>query len=173
MMLSPKLEDELNKQINREIMSAYLYLSMSAYCEHINMEGFAKWMLIQSQEELLHAMKIFNYVRDREGRVKMLPIAQPQIEFSSLQQVFEEAVKNERDLAEKLNALASLAFENKDNTTYNFLDWFLSEQVEEIAITQGVLDKIKLVGDNGHGLLILNNELGSRVLEDNTQGQAA
>lgn len=164
-MLSDKLTKELNIQIGRELESAYLYFAMAGYCKSISMDGFEHWMLLQAQEEMAHAMKIYRFINDRGGRVLPPALPQPRSNFNSLQEMFETALINEQDLDQKLNLLASSALAEKDNTTYTFLEWFLTEQVEEVSSCTTILDKIKLIGNAGYGLLMLNDELAKRQPE--------
>ncbi|MCB0309619.1 MAG: ferritin [Bdellovibrionales bacterium] len=161
-MISDKLATALNQQINSELQAAYLYLAMSAYFNSRSLNGMAHWMLMQSQEELQHAMRIYKYLSDQGVKTELLELAKPTNTFSGVQDVFEHALANEKLLAEKLNSLAGMALNEKDNTTYSFLEWFLTEQVEEIATCNTILDKLKLIGESGHGLLLINNELGER-----------
>lgn len=169
-LIADSLAKNLNTQLNRELQSAYLYFSMAAECKARSLDGFEHWMLLQAQEEIGHAMKIYRYLNDRNCRVVTLALNQPQTTFDSIQQIFEMALKNEEDLDHKLNALATESFELQDNTTYQFLKWFLDEQVEEIATCVTILDKLKLIDDNGYGLLMLNDELGKRKAEEDDGG---
>lgn len=165
-MLLKEVSEALNQQINNEFQAAYLYLSMSSYCEDRNLSGVAHWLRMQSQEELTHGMKIYNYLNDMESNAKMLAIPQPKTEFKSIIEVFEEALASEKKVASDLSAIASLAMEKKDQLTYSFLKWFLDEQIEEISSVGGILEKVKLIGDNGHGILMLDSELGGRKAEE-------
>ncbi|RMG40664.1 MAG: ferritin [Candidatus Dadabacteria bacterium] len=164
-MIGKRLADELNKQINIELFAAYQYFSMAAYCEAKSLDGFASWMKVQAQEELSHALKIYDYLIDRGATVTMLAIEQPKVKFNSVLDAFQTALKNEEDLGTRFNELSEIAREEKDNITYSFLKWFLDEQVEEVALVSSVIDKLKLIGDNGYGLLMLSNELGQRQPE--------
>ena len=162
-MLNKKLAEELNKQINIELQAAYLYFSMSIWFDFKSLDGFAHWMELQAQEEVAHGTKIYNYLSDLDFKVTLLPIEKPEAEFKSPQDAFQMALKNEKDLMEHLNALSKLAMEKGDNTTYTFLEWFLTEQVEEISLCSTMLDKLKLIGDNGYGILMLNSEMAART----------
>jgi ferritin len=161
-MISEKLVQEFNQQICREFESAYLYLSMAAYCKSQSLDGFENWMLLQAQEEIGHAMKIYNYVLDRGRQVTLAALPQPRSTFKSMQEVFQVALDNEVDLDKKLNGLANAALAERDNTSHVFLEWFLTEQVEEVSTCNTILDKLKLIGDNGYGLLALNDEMAQR-----------
>lgn len=164
-MLTKKIHDELNAQLQREFQSAYLYLAMSSYATSKNMDGTAKWMMLQAEEEVGHAMKIYKYICEREGRAILHAVPQPKVEFASILEIFETSLQNERALAEALNNLSSLALSEKDNTTYTFLEWFLTEQIEEINSCVTIIHKLKLTGDNGYGLLMIDQELGGRQPE--------
>jgi ferritin len=162
-MIDPKMEKALNDQIVAEFYSAYLYLSMAAYFDAEGLAGFAQWMRAQFQEEQAHAMKMFNYVTERGGRVKLGAIDAPPTEWDSSVQVFEETLKHEQKVTGLINKLVDLALSISDHATDNFLRWFVSEQVEEEDSVDSVLSQLKLIGDNGQGLLMLDRELGARV----------
>lgn len=164
-MLQQSLVEKLNDQLNFELHSAYVYFAMAADMDHRSLDGFANWMKIQAQEEIQHAMRIYNYVNDRGAKVELAAQAQPKGEFASVAEVFEVALQHEVALSERLNELAGVALELKDNTTYSFLEWFLTEQVEEVSMVQSICDKVKMIGDNGYGLLQLSDELGKRQPE--------
>lgn len=165
-MLTEKIVNALNTQINYEFNAAYVYFGMATYCDSKSMDGFASWFKIQAEEEVSHGMKIYQYLMDLGQPVDLQAVEAPKTDFSSFEELFETAVENEKSLARVLNELANLALEERDQMTYHFLKWFLDEQVEEIALTSGVLDKIRLVGDSGNGLFILNEELGKRKPEE-------
>jgi ferritin len=162
-MLSEKMEKALNKQINAELYSAYLYLSMSSYFESIDLEGCANWMKAQTQEEMIHAMKIYDYVIERGGRVILDKIDAPKAELDSALAVFEHAYEHEQLVTSLINDLMNLAIEERDHATQIFLQWFVSEQVEEEASASAVVQKLKLAGDGG-GLFMVDRELGQRQL---------
>jgi ferritin len=162
-MLNKKMQEAINSQINAEIYSSYLYLSMSAYFESINLSGFASWMRAQAQEEMVHAMKFYDYVNERGGRVILGPIEAPPSEWESAVSVFDATYKHEQKVTGLINDLVDLAIEEKDHATNNLLQWFVSEQVEEEASASGVLNKAKLTGDAPGGLFMLDQELGARV----------
>jgi len=161
-MLSKKMQDAMNDQIQIELGSAYVYLSMAAYCEANNLPGFANWMQMQFQEELDHAMKFFVFVNDRGGRVLLQAIEQPPAEFASPTDVFEQTLAHEQMVTASINALYKLAVEEGDYASQNFLNWFVTEQVEEEKSASEVLDTLKMIGDQGHALLMLDRELGQR-----------
>lgn len=162
-MLSEKMTQALNKQLNAELFSAYLYLSMSAHFSDMGMSGFATWMNVQYQEEMSHAMKFYNYILERGGKVTLAAIDAPQTEWESTQAVFEDTLKHEQLITSLINELADLAIEEKDHATGIFLHWFVTEQVEEEDNVNEVLSKLKLTSGSGNGMFILDKELGLRV----------
>jgi len=161
-MLSKKMEKALNEQINAELYSAYLYLSMAAHFESVNLLGFASWMKVQTQEEVTHAMKIYDYVTQQLGRVTLKPIAGPPTEWKAPLTAFEAACKHEQHISGRINDLVNLAVGEKDHATNNFLQWFVKEQVEEEASVDAVVQKLKLVKDAACGLFMIDRELGQR-----------
>jgi ferritin len=171
-MISEKIVEALNRQINAEFYSAYLYLSMSAYFESINLKGFANWMRVQAKEEVTHAMRIYNYVVDRGGRVRLLPIEQPPVEWGSPLSAFEAAYQHEMKVTGMINELVELAMQERDFATYNMLQWFINEQVEEEASTSEIVEKLKLVGGEGRALFMLDRELGQRQFTPEVEGEA-
>lgn len=162
-MLKPKIQDALNKQINEELFSSYLYLSMAAYFESTNLKGMARWMRFQAQEELGHAMKFIDYVNERDGRVLLATINEPKTGWEGPADVFRDVYEHECHITALINELADLALTEKDHATGTLLQWFITEQVEEEAAAQDVLGKLKLVGDNGVAIFMLDAELGQRA----------
>jgi ferritin len=162
-MLSQKLQDAFNKQINAELYSSYLYLSMAAYFESKDLKGMAHWMTIQAGEERAHAMRIFDWVNDRSGRVLLTPIEGPKTEWKSPLEAFEDAYKHEIKITAMINELFTLVAIEKDGAGHDFLEWFCREQVEEEANAQLIVAQLKLVGDNGLGLYMLDQQLGQRA----------
>ncbi len=160
--LSKEMEKALNDQINAELYSAYLYLSMATYCEDQRLKGFANWMVNQSMEEMIHAKKFFDYIIERGGRVKLAEVKAPPTEWSSAKEVFEQALKHEEYITSRINDLAALADRENDRATLNMLQWFIDEQVEEEASVQDVLDKFELLADHPGGMYILDNDLMGR-----------
>jgi len=160
-MIKENIQDALNEQINKELYSSYIYLSMSAYFESIDLPGFAHWMRCQAQEEVAHAMKIYNFINERGGRVLMNPIEGPQTEWDSPVAAFEHTYEHEQFVTGLINKLVDLAIEEKDHATHIFLQWFVEEQVEEEDSASSALNQIKLAGEGG--LFILDKELGARV----------
>lgn len=167
-MLNPKMEKALNEQINAEMFSSYLYLSMSSYFEGANLAGFANWMRIQAKEEMTHAMKIYDYVNERGGKVILEAIEKPKSEFDGPVAIIEEALNHEYLVSSLINNLVGLAIELKDYATQNMLQWFVSEQVEEEAAASLLLERLKMVAQSPQGLFILDNELKQRVFVDET-----
>lgn len=161
-MISQKISIELNKQFSRETAAAYSYFALSLIADEQSFSGAAKWLRLQAQEELGHAMKLHRYIVDRGGRVTLTGVEQPKIDANTLVKIFEIAHQNEVQLGKDLENLAQLALEERDNTTYQFLQWYLNEQVEEIGGTLSIVERLRRVGDNGTGLLLIDNELGSR-----------
>ena len=147
-MLSKEVEKAINNQIKNEYYSSYIYLSMAAYCESINMQGFAKWMRTQSNEEMKHAMRLFDYVIDRDGRVVLQSIPKPPLEFGSLAKIFQQVLDHEREVTSLINKLYELAINDNDHATAVELQWFISEQVEEEKSAKDILGKLKLAGDD-------------------------
>lgn len=170
-MLSEKMQEALNGQINAELYSAYLYLSMSAYFASVNLPGFANWMRVQAQEEMLHAAKFYDYVNERGGRVILKEIAGPPTEFDSPPAVFEATLSHEQKVTGLINELVNTAIEEKDHAAQVFLQWFVSEQVEEESTADGILQKLKLIGDDKSGLFMMDGELGRRVFTMPVQAQ--
>ena len=162
-MLKEKIQKELNKQINEELYSAYIYLAMNAYFESLNLKGFANWMRIQVQEELVHVMKFYDFIVERGGRVRLDKVEKPPVEWKSPIDAFEAAYAHEQHITERINTLVNLAIEEKDHATNAMLQWFVTEQVEEEANTSAVVEKLKLAGDKGPGLLMLDQDLATRV----------
>jgi ferritin len=162
-MLSPKIQDALNKQINAELFSSYLYLSMSAYFESEDLKGMAHWMRIQAGEENAHAMRIFDFINDRSGRVTLGQIEAPKAEWKSPLDAFEDAYKHEQKITGMINDLMGLVAVEKDGAGHDFLEWFCREQVEEEAQVQLIVSQLKLAGDNGLGRYMLDQQLGGRA----------
>ena len=162
MELSQKMQDALNNQIKEELASAYIYLSMAAYCESINMGGSARWMAAQAQEEQAHAMKLYGYIHNRGGRVKLQALEQPPVEFDSVLDVFEKTLAHEQFITGCIHDLYALAVEEKDYASLGILQWFVDEQVEEEKTAADLLDMLKMVGDKGQGLIMLDRQLAQR-----------
>lgn len=162
-MISKKMEAAINKQINEELFSAYLYASMIAYFESEGLKGMAQWMRVQTQEEIFHATKFFNFINDRGGRVELEAIAKPQKEWKSALDAFEAGYKHEQHITECINNLVSLARKESDYASETFLQWYVTEQVEEEMNASEIVAKLKLMGKSGELLYMLDKELGTRV----------
>lgn len=161
-MLSKTIQDAINEQIKDEFFASMLYLSMSAYFEDQNLPGCAKWMRMQSEEERTHAMKFFDYVNDRGGRVKLQGIGDPAVEFASVLDVFEKALAHEQKVTASINNIYALAVKENDYPTQVMLNWFVEEQVEEEKNASDVIALLKMAGESGHALIMLDRQLGSR-----------
>lgn len=162
-MLHADIEKALNDQINAELFSAYLYYAMAAYFEATGIPGAAHWMRIQTQEELIHVSKYFEYIVDRGGRVALGAVAAPQAQWKSPLAAFEAALNHEREISSRIHRIADLAVKHRDHGTHNFLQWFISEQIEEEKSAEDVVQKLKLAGKDGAGLFMIDRELASRV----------
>ncbi|XPV77366.1 MAG: ferritin [Desulfovibrio sp.] len=167
-MLSQKMQDAINDQITWEFYSGYIYMSMSAWFDSKGLPGFGKWMMAQYQEEISHGMKMFHYVGEAGGTVDLGAIEKPRKEWDSPLDAFEEALEHERGVTARINKLVNMAIEEKDHATNIFLQWFISEQVEEEATVGEIVDKLKLVGDGG-ALFMLDRDLASRVFTPPTE----
>ncbi len=164
-MISKKMEKALNVQVNAELYSAYLYLSMAAYFESSRLNGFANWMRCQTQEEVLHAMKIYNHINERGGRVKLTTIEVPKIEWKSPPDAFNDALAHERKVTIMINNLVDLAMSEHDHASNSFLQWFVDEQVEEENSAGNIIDKLTLIGDAPGGLFMIDSELAARTFK--------
>lgn len=162
MMLSELVQQAINEQINNELFSCYSYLSMSAFCEHEQFSGCARWMRMQSQEEFAHAMRLYDFLIDRQARVKLRPIAQPQVDFDSVADVFDKALAQEQAVTRQINALYELAVKEKAFAALVDLEWFIQEQVEEEKTARSIVHKFSLVKDDPPSMLDLDRELGAR-----------
>jgi ferritin len=161
-MLKKSIETALNRQINRELYSAYLYLSMSACFESLTMKGFAHWLRIQASEEQTHAMKIYDYIIDKGGTVTLAAIDAPKVKWKSPKEAFEDVFAHEQKVTGFINELVDLAIRENDHATNNFLQWFVTEQVEEEKNAGGILGRIRMTGDIPGSLFILDSELSKR-----------
>lgn len=162
-MINQRLEKAINEQINAELYSAYLYLSMGAYFEDQGLAGFANWMRVQFEEEQFHGLKFFDYLAERGGRVMLGAIEKPETNWESPLAVFEEVLSHERHVTSLINNLIDIAIEEKDHAAKSFLNWFIDEQVEEEATAENLLHQLKLVEGDGRGLLMLDKELAART----------
>jgi ferritin len=163
-MLSKKMESALNEQINREMYSAYLYMAMSADSTFKGLKGFANWFMVQYHEEMLHAMKMYEYVTRQGGSVRLKAIAEPPATFASAMDMFQQTLKHEQFVTQCINDLSNLAVQEKDHASQVFLQWYVSEQVEEEENDNDVIAQLKLVGGDTAGLFMLDKEMAARML---------
>ncbi|MDH4010280.1 MAG: ferritin [Desulfobacterales bacterium] len=161
-MLTEKMQTALNGQLNAELYSSYLYLSMNAYFKSVNLDGFANWMHYQAQEELEHSLKFYDFIIQRGGKVVLSQIEAPPTEWDSPMAVFEATLAHEQKVTGLINDLVEIAHEERDHATTIFLQWFVSEQVEEEESVGGVLEQLKLMGDAKGGLFMIDRELAKR-----------
>lgn len=161
--MNQTVEEALNEQIKNEFYSAFVYLSMSAYCEAHNLAGFANWTRMQYEEEVGHAMRLFDFVNDRGGRVNLRAITQPPTEFDSPLQLFQDVLAHERKVTKMIHDLYALAVKENDYPTQVEMQWFISEQVEEEKSASDIVEQLKMVGDSNTALLMLDRELARRT----------
>ena len=162
-MIKEKIEKALNSQLNAELYSSYLYLSMSSYFSSLNLDGFANWMRVQAQEELMHALKFYDYITERGGRALLATIEAPPAQWDSPLKAFENVYTHEQKVTGLINDLVNMAVSEKDHATTAFLQWFVTEQVEEESSADAVVQKLRLVGDQGSGLLMIDQEMSQRA----------
>lgn len=162
-MICNKIKDAINAQINRELYSEYLYLSMSAWFAKENLDGFANWMNVQAQEERFHAMKFFNYLIERGAAVILEQIDKPESDFQRPLKAFELALEHEQYISKNINDLMDIAIQENDHAARSFLQWYVDEQVEEEASADKIVSKLRMIGDRIEGIFMLDNELGQRV----------
>ena len=158
-----KMQKAINDQLNFELYSSYIYLSMSSYLKSLNLNGFANWMEIKVQEEVAHAMKFYNFLHERGGNVEFQEIPKPKTEWDSPLAVFQNALEHEKIVTSRINKLVDLALELKDHATNAHLQWFISEQVEEESNALGIVQQIEMAKDAPSGMFMLDRELGQRV----------
>ena len=162
-MISKRIQTALSEQLNREFYSAYLYLAMSAYSSNADFNGAASWLELQYEEEIVHATKIYRYLIEQAVPVRLAQIGEPPSEFGTMLEVFEASLAHEQAMTLRLNELSDLALAEKDHATYNLLQWFVNEQVEEEATVSAIIAKLRMVKGDGYGMLMVDNELGARV----------
>ena len=162
-MISTKMTEALNTHLNLELYSAQLYLSMSSHAGYSGLKGTANWFMVQYQEEMVHFMKFYNYINSQGEHVRLGPLPAVPAEFASFLDLFEKTLAHEQTITSCINELTDLAMAEKDHATRIFLQWFITEQVEEEENDREIIAKLKLIGDNGQGQLMLDNELASRV----------
>ena len=157
------MQDALNEQINKEFYSAYMYLAMSAYCNNLGLQGFAHWMRMQFEEESLHVTKMYDYILGQGGTVQLKTIEQPPEEYGSPLEVFEETLQHEQYVTGLIHKLMDLAVEEHDYATQTFLQWFVTEQVEEEATVSDIVAPLRMVGSDKGGLMMIDQQLKTRV----------
>ncbi|MDO8527222.1 MAG: ferritin [Deltaproteobacteria bacterium] len=162
-MMTKKMEQAINDQMQKEFYSSYLYLSMSAYCYENNLKGFGHWMKLQSQEETSHGMKFYEYMIARGNRVLLEPIEQPPHAFKSLTEVIQKSLEHEKKVTALLHRLYELTMKEKDYASQGILQWYINEQVEEEATVNEILQKLKLISDKSSAILYLDKEMGKRA----------
>ena len=170
--MNSKIESAFNEQLNAELFSSYLYLSMAAYFGSQNLKGMAQWMRMQVQEERMHGMKFFDFINECGGKVTLAKIREPKTEWRSPLDVFEDTCEHENKITSLINDLVDLAIKEKDHAANGFLQWFVTEQVEEEATVQEIRDKLKLIGDNPVALFMIDQELGQRPVPATGQASA-
>jgi len=161
-VISDRMQKALNEHVDAETFSAYLYFSMAAHFDHANLPGFAHWMKVQAQEELQHALKTYDFINERGARVRLGAIEAPDSEWESPLAVFEAALAHEREVTERIYKLADLAEADRDRATRVFLEWFISEQVEEESTADGICQQLRMIEDSPQAIFMLDRELGQR-----------
>jgi len=172
-MIGKKMEAAINEQIREETFSAYLYWQMSTWFDSVNLSGFANYMRVQAQEEMVHALKFAGFLIDRGGKVSLKALEAPKNSWPSALAAFKDAYNHECHITGCINNLMALARKENDNAAILLLDWFVTEQVEEEKNADEKVKTLSLIGDNGHGLLMLDREAGARVFTPPTAGAAA
>ena len=162
-MISKTLQKAINEQVKNELYSSYLYLSMSAYCESLNLSGFAKWLRVQSKEENEHGMKLYGYIHERGGDVTLLAIDQPPADFKSPADLFKKVLEHEQKITAMINKLYELAMKENDYAAQIMLQWFISEQVEEEKNVTEIIAQMKMIGDSPVSLIMMDRQLGMRA----------
>ena len=161
-MINDELRDAINEQIKYELYSAYMYLAMSADCSHRNLTGFAHWLRMQAQEEVEHAMRFYDFLVERGGRVELQAIDRPPLDFGSPRQIMEQSLEHERFVTSRINGLYDLAIETQDRPAQVMLQWFITEQVEEEASIDEIVQRMNMFGSDGPALFMLDRDLGAR-----------
>ena len=164
-MFNRVVQDKMNQQIMHEMYSAYMYLSMSAQCESANLPGFAKWLRMQADEEMEHAMKFYDFIHERGGKVTLLAIDQPPSEFGTPREIFEQVYAHEQKVTGLINSIYEVALKENDYPSQIFLHWFIDEQVEEESNSSQILETLKMIGESPNGLFMLDRQLGKRAEE--------
>jgi ferritin len=162
-MISEPIRQALSEQLNREFASAYLYLAISAYCSHAELNGAAHWFKLQYEEEQSHATRVYDYLIEQGARIELVDVSLPPVDVNSLLEAFEAALAHELKMTAHLNDLSDQALAAKDHATYNLLQWFVNEQVEEEASVGAIIAKLRMIKGDGYGLLMIDNELAQRA----------
>ncbi|OGS12451.1 MAG: ferritin [Elusimicrobia bacterium RIFOXYA2_FULL_58_8] len=169
MKINNKMEEAINKQVNAELYSAYLYLGMSARCSELNLKGMANWFYVQAQEEMTHAMKFYRFILERSGSARLPGIEGVRSDWKNPLEMFAAAYEHEQKVTALINNLMDIATAERDHASASMLNWFIDEQVEEEANASEITEKLKLVGESREGLFMLDKELSTRVFVDSTQ----
>lgn len=162
-MISDKMQEALNKQVNAEFYSAYMYLAMSAYCNNMGLPGFAHWMRMQYEEESLHVTKMYDYILDQGGTIHLETIEEPPKEYGTPLEVFETTLEHEQFVTGLIHKLMDLAVEERDYATQTFLQWYVTEQVEEESNVNDIVAPLRMVGEDKGGLMMIDQQLTIRV----------
>lgn len=162
-MISQELNDAMNEQMKNEFFSAYLYMAMAGYFESEDLPGFASWMRAQALEEMTHGERFFRFLCDAQGRTHLQPIEEPKNDFASPLEAFQYGLEHERFVTERINKLMDMARDQSNHAAQIMLQWFVSEQVEEESSFSLIVRKLERIGDDGRGLLMLDDELGARA----------
>ena len=162
-MISEKMQEALNEQINKEFYSAYMYLAMSAYCDTIGLPGFSNWMRMQYEEESLHVTKMFDYILDQGGQIRLKLIEEPPKEYGTPLEVFEKTLEHEQYVTGLIHKLMDLAVEERDYASQAFLQWYVTEQVEEESNVNDVVAPLRMVGEDKGGLMMIDQQLALRI----------
>jgi len=162
-MLAPKMEDALNEQLNREMYSAYLYMAMSSHCSNKGLKGFANWFMVQYHEEMFHAMKIYEYINLQGGKAVLKALQQPPSTFVSPLEMYTKTLEHEQFITRSINDLMELAMAQKDHASQIFLQWYVTEQVEEESNDNEIIAQLVIIRDDPNGLMMLDRELAGRV----------
>ena len=161
--MNEKLSLAISEQVNKEIFSAFLYLAMSDWCEQKGLKGSATWLYVQYQEEMTHGQNLYHYLHYRGESAKLFPVEKPESEFKNLLDIFEKVLAHEKTVTASIDNLATISMETRDHAAYNFLQWYVSEQVEEESNANDIIAKLKLAGNDLSGLLMIDTELGART----------
>jgi ferritin len=168
-MLSPNIEAALNKQVVIEAESSQVYLAMASWAENQGLEGVSQFMYAHSDEERMHMLKLVKFINERGGHAIISTLAAPPVSFGSFKEMFQELFNHEVFVSASINDLVDISLQEKDYATHNFLQWYVSEQIEEEALARNILDKISLIGDDKSGFYLFDNDIKQLITQDNTQ----